>query len=176
MALSSAVKSEANKVDSDGDEDDDEDDLPLAQRKPAASVIKKTVTVQQKAKASSSSGGTANAAKKFLQTRKAKTLQVKKLLKKKKVMQVKTKSKKEPGSGEGVKWQTMEHNGVIFPPPYEPHGVKMLYDGKPVDLNPEQEEVSSLYSPLDLSSHLYVIGLRRMQTFSKEDLRICLVM
>ena len=35
-------------------------------------------------------------------------------------------------NGDGtVKWQTLEHNGVIFPPPYEPlpSHVKMKYDG-----------------------------------------------
>jgi len=47
-----------------------------------------------------------------------------------------------PSSGDGQKkWTTLVHNGVIFPPPYQPHGVKMLYKGKPVDLTPEQEEV-----------------------------------
>lgn len=30
---------------------------------------------------------------------------------------------------------------MLFPPEYEPHGVKMLYDGQPVDLSCEQEEV-----------------------------------
>ena len=40
-----------------------------------------------------------------------------------------------------VKWDTLRHNGVLFPPEYTPHGIKMLYDGHPVDLNPEQEEV-----------------------------------
>ena len=38
----------------------------------------------------------------------------------------------------GKKWRFLEHNGVIFPPKYEPHGVRMMYDGKEVDLNPEQ--------------------------------------
>jgi hypothetical protein len=27
------------------------------------------------------------------------------------------------------KWTTLEHNGVLFPPAYEPHRVKMKYDG-----------------------------------------------
>lgn len=40
----------------------------------------------------------------------------------------------------GCQWVTMEHTGVSFPEPYVPHGVKMLYDGKPVDLTPIQEE------------------------------------
>jgi DNA topoisomerase I len=37
--------------------------------------------------------------------------------------------------GDGsVKWQTLEHNGVIFPPPYEPlpSNVKMKYNGKSI--------------------------------------------
>lgn len=42
-----------------------------------------------------------------------------------------------------VKWETLEHSGVLFPPEYTPHGVKMLYDGKPLDLNPQQEEVAT---------------------------------
>ncbi|KAH7674182.1 DNA topoisomerase I protein [Dioscorea alata] len=51
-----------------------------------------------------------------------------------------------PGSGGGQKWTTLEHNGVIFPPPYKPHGIKMLYNGKPVDLTPEQEEVATMFA------------------------------
>ncbi|KAF7321369.1 DNA topoisomerase I [Mycena kentingensis (nom. inval.)] len=51
--------------------------------------------------------------------------------------------------GDGsVKWQTLEHNGVIFPPPYEPlpADIKMKYNGKPVDLPPESEEVAGFYA------------------------------
>ena len=45
------------------------------------------------------------------------------------------------GEDKTVKWETLEHSGVLFPPEYTPHGVKMLYDGKFVDLTLEQEEV-----------------------------------
>ena len=38
-------------------------------------------------------------------------------------------------------WDTLEHRGVTFPPPYVPHGKKLLYDGEEVDLSPEEEEV-----------------------------------
>lgn len=41
---------------------------------------------------------------------------------------------------EGCQWRTMEHAGVSFPEPYEPHGVKMKYDGEDVELTPLQEE------------------------------------
>ena len=36
------------------------------------------------------------------------------------------------------KWDTLVHAGVLFPPEYEPHGVRMLYEGKPVELSAEQ--------------------------------------
>ncbi|GAA5891687.1 hypothetical protein JCM6882_006167 [Rhodosporidiobolus microsporus] len=46
------------------------------------------------------------------------------------------------------KWKTLEHHGVMFPPEYEPHGVKMKYDGHPVELPPEAEEVASFYAAI----------------------------
>lgn len=51
-------------------------------------------------------------------------------------------SKKGKGKDDSVKWKTLVHSGVLFPPEYEPHGVQMLYDGRPIDLTPEQEEVA----------------------------------
>ena len=51
-------------------------------------------------------------------------------------------------NNKGIKWRFLEHNGVIFPPTYEPHGVKMKYDGKAVDLNPEQEAVATMYAAM----------------------------
>lgn len=56
-----------------------------------------------------------------------------------------SKFKKPPGSGDGQKWTTLVHNGVIFPQPYSPHRVKMLYNGQPIDLTPEQEEVKQIW-------------------------------
>ena len=48
---------------------------------------------------------------------------------------------------EGHKWQHLEHNGCMFPPEYTSHGQKMLYQGQPVSLNLEQEEVATMYAP-----------------------------
>jgi DNA topoisomerase-1 len=49
-------------------------------------------------------------------------------------------------------WTTLSHQGVTFPPPYVPHGVKLLYESVPIDLSPEEEEVrppaSSFFSVL----------------------------
>lgn len=47
-----------------------------------------------------------------------------------------------------VKWETMEHKGVYFPPEYQPHGVKMLYNGKEIALEPEAEEVAGFFAAL----------------------------
>eukprot|EP00980_Cylindrotheca_fusiformis_P016400 scaffold4887_cov118-Cylindrotheca_fusiformis.AAC.10 len=54
---------------------------------------------------------------------------------------------KEPP--EGFQWETMEHAGVSFPEDYEPHGIKMLYDGEPVDLTPAQEEAATFFAAMD---------------------------
>jgi len=45
-----------------------------------------------------------------------------------------------------LKWKRLNHNGICFPPPYEQHHIKILYDGKPVDLNAEQEELATFYA------------------------------
>lgn len=104
----------------------EDDDMTLSQRmKKTTSVNKSSLTKKTVSKVSSSS------------------IQ-KKIKKKPDIFSKYSKSTREgPSSNDGQKkWTTLEHNGVIFPPPYKPHGVKMLYNGKPVNLTPEQEEVS----------------------------------
>lgn len=46
-----------------------------------------------------------------------------------------------------IKWNTLEHNGVVFPPPYEPlpKNVKLVYDGTEVDLHKDAEEIASFF-------------------------------
>jgi DNA topoisomerase I len=53
----------------------------------------------------------------------------------------------------GLKWTSLQHQGPLFPPPYEPHGVKMKYDGKPVTLTPAAEEVASFFAALVGTDH-----------------------
>jgi len=55
---------------------------------------------------------------------------------------------------DGLKWDYLEHKGVLFPPPYQPHGVKMLYDGQKVELTPEQEEPATWYAVMYESDYL----------------------
>ncbi|KAL9037997.1 MAG: hypothetical protein Q9180_003400 [Flavoplaca navasiana] len=62
----------------------------------------------------------------------------------------------DPTKGDGTtKWTTLEHAGVVFPPPYEPlpKNVKLLYDGRPVTLAPEAEEVATFFGSMLNSTH-----------------------
>lgn len=57
----------------------------------------------------------------------------------------------DPTKGDGTKkWTTLEHNGVVFPPPYErlPKHVKLIYDGVPVHLHIDAEEVATFYGSM----------------------------
>ncbi|HET6516936.1 MAG TPA: DNA topoisomerase I [Nitrosopumilaceae archaeon] len=40
-----------------------------------------------------------------------------------------------------MKWKTLQHNGILFPPPFESKGIKIKIKGEPVQLNLEQEEM-----------------------------------
>lgn len=62
----------------------------------------------------------------------------------------------DPTKGDGTKkWTTLEHNGVVFPPPYEPlpKSVKMKYNGVPVSLHPDAEEVAGFFGGMLNSTH-----------------------
>ena len=60
--------------------------------------------------------------------------------------------KKEDDS---IKWDTLQHNGVIFAPEYEPlpKSIKLLYDGVPVTLSIEAEEIAGFFGAMLNSTH-----------------------
>ena len=60
--------------------------------------------------------------------------------------------KKEDDS---IKWETLQHNGVVFPPEYEslPKNIKLLYDGVPVTLSIEAEEIAGFFGAMLNSTH-----------------------
>lgn len=61
----------------------------------------------------------------------------------------------ENAKGDGtVKWKTLEHNGVYFPPDYVPHNIKMKYNGKEIYLEPEAEEVATFYAAVIKTEHV----------------------
>ena len=41
-----------------------------------------------------------------------------------------------------MEWKTLQHNGILIPPEYEPQGIKIKIKGETVDLNPIQEEMA----------------------------------
>lgn len=60
--------------------------------------------------------------------------------------------KKEDDS---IKWESLQHNGVVFPPEYEPlpKNVKLRYDGVPVTLSVEAEEIAGFFGAMLNSTH-----------------------
>ena len=62
----------------------------------------------------------------------------------------------DPTKGDGtIKWRTLEHNGVVFPPEYEPlpKNVRLYYDGKPVSLHKDAEEIAYGFGSMLNSTH-----------------------
>ena len=40
-----------------------------------------------------------------------------------------------------MKWKTLQHNGILFPPAYEARGIKIKIKGDAVNLDLNQEEM-----------------------------------
>ena len=58
--------------------------------------------------------------------------------------------------GDGTKkWNTLQHSGVVFPPPYEalPKNVRMRYGGVPVRMSLESEEIAGFFGSMLNSTH-----------------------
>ncbi|KAL3508430.1 hypothetical protein ACH5RR_027831 [Cinchona calisaya] len=149
------VKAEP-KAEAEDEDDDDDDHVPISQRakKTLSSGTKQKaedgdddVPISQRIKKSPTSVSKSPSLKKVTKVVSSSVTKInkksKKVIKKSKYSKS---SKVSPGSGDGQKWTTLVHNGVIFPPPYKPHGVKMLYKGQPITLSPEQEEVATMFA------------------------------
>ncbi|KAG2250098.1 hypothetical protein Bca52824_089726 [Brassica carinata] len=102
----------------------DDDDVPIAKRIKSDSSNSKTPSAKLKVTKQSSTSSS----------------------KKPEVTRAASPPPKKNSKRSKKKWTTLVHNGVTFPPPYEPHGTKILYKGKPVNLSPEQEEVATMFA------------------------------
>ena len=71
-----------------------------------------------------------------------------------------------PTLPQGIKWRYMEHCGVLFPPAYEPHGVKMKYNGNEVTLTPQEEEIATYYAQISPES-LQLSNPKTAKVFNK---------
>lgn len=45
-----------------------------------------------------------------------------------------------------AKWTTFKHSGVLFPEPYEPHSIPLIYNGNKITLKPNSEEYATIYA------------------------------
>jgi DNA topoisomerase-1 len=52
------------------------------------------------------------------------------------------------------KWDTFSHNGIMFPEPYEPHKIPLLYNGKRINLDTESEEYATIYAKFTGTEYL----------------------
>ncbi|XP_051887121.1 DNA topoisomerase 1-like [Pristis pectinata] len=70
--------------------------------------------------------------------------------KKKKEEEDKWKWWEEERYTDGVKWKFLEHKGPVFAPPYIPlpDNVKFYYDGNPMKLSPQCEEVATFFAKM----------------------------
>jgi DNA topoisomerase-1 len=59
------------------------------------------------------------------------------------------------GKGQEIMWTQLEHQGVLFPPEYEPHGVPLTYDGKDVYLEPHEEEVATFFAVMKETDYAF---------------------
>ena len=69
-----------------------------------------------------------------------------------------------------TKWKTLEHNGVVFPPPYEPlpSNVKLKYDSVPITLPMEAEEVAGFFGAMLHNSPVNTENPRFVANFFKD--------
>lgn len=148
---------------------DEDENIPLSQLKKKTSTTKKKKRrladddVVPKKKKTKTNGTTSNNKKRKIKpdpapssssTAKSKQKQPKQLKKLEKTERLQFAMQAflwwdAPSPPEGCQWRTMEHAGVSFPPPYEPHNIKMLYNGEPVDLTPPQEEAWVILTIVD---------------------------
>lgn len=116
--------------------DDSDDDVPLSKR---IAAVATAIKVKAKKKTENGEGP---------KKRRASADGVKR------ERAVQKRAKKTQESTAEIRWNTLEHHGVMFPPEYEPHGVKMLYDRVPVDLTPEQEEVATFFAVMKETDYM----------------------
>ncbi|RHN71151.1 putative DNA topoisomerase [Medicago truncatula] len=127
-ASSINAKQKTMKCDAKAEEEEEDDDIPISRRR--NKLVNKSSSLKKLTNVTKVNKGAAPSFKKKSKLKKSGN----------KSKHVKS-TKLQSSSGDGQKkWTTLVHNGVIFPPPYKPHGVKVLYKGKPVTLTPEQEE------------------------------------
>jgi DNA topoisomerase-1 len=146
------------------DSESSEDEKPLARgRKPAAAAAKpasRRASTKAKPEPESSSEDEKPLAKRGRAAPAKKTDKKPAVKKEKKGAEEEDDDKykwweQDENNDGSVKWTTFHHQGVLFPPPYEPlpKNVKMKYDGKVLTLPPESEEVAGFFAAMIETDH-----------------------
>lgn len=176
-ALSSIPDKKKRKVKVKSDEDDDDDKINVVDSDTSLKQIKSEKRKLNKKKIVTSTRETASPKKGKLTKVKKEDGKIKKETKKlKKAVKDEIEGEDEGSSNNNndeeedeeeykwwenqnendeIKWQSLIHNGIMFPPEYEPlpSHVKLYYDGQPVDLPPQVEEVAGFYAALLETDH-----------------------
>jgi len=168
-SLPAAPKPKQTKIDSDSD-----DDVPLGQRKQImigakkrGSEIKKNTKLELQFSTDKSKRKEKKKRDKKAKREKERKKEEEKKRKEKRSLtdtdgeRARKKARRNAGGaadtangGGEIKWNTLSHAGVLFPPEYASHGIKMLYDGVPVDLTPEQEEVATFFAVMKETDYM----------------------
>jgi DNA topoisomerase-1 len=48
--------------------------------------------------------------------------------------------------GNKKKWNTLQHNGLLFPHEYVPHNIPLIYKNQPIALTKDMEEIATMYT------------------------------
>ncbi|KPA82439.1 DNA topoisomerase IB large subunit [Leptomonas pyrrhocoris] len=59
------------------------------------------------------------------------------------------------------RWETLSHNGVLFPPLYVPHGIPIYYEGKEFKMTTEEEEVATMFASMKEHDYYRMDAFRR---------------
>ena len=130
------TKSKANGIKK---EDSEDDDIPLARKAPKGKAAAKPTTPSKAKKAKANGVKTEQPEDQEAQDE-----------------EEEYRWWEDPTKGDGtIKWKTLQHAGVVFPPPYEPlpKNAKMMYDGQPVNMAPEAEEIAGFFGSMLNSTH-----------------------
>lgn len=148
--------SDNDSAESDSDKEED-DEPPQKKGRKAAAPATKTKVKKETKKATKKDKK--KAAKKAVkkekksgskETKEKKVSKIKSLRKSERLEEARKAYKwwEAPKLANGVNWLSMEHAGICFAAPYVPHKIPLFYDGKPVTLTGEQEEIASFFAAI----------------------------
>ncbi|KAF1817598.1 topoisomerase I [Eremomyces bilateralis CBS 781.70] len=147
-----AIKSDAKKLKKKAtvEESESEDDVPLVRKKPVSKATTNGVKSSAAAKKAKSKAKPepAVAPKKSAKKKAEEEMEEEE---DEAAAEEEFKWWEQPVQGDGTKkWTTLEHNGVVFPPPYQPlpKSARLIYAGTPVTLPPEAEEIAGFYGAM----------------------------